>query len=640
MLAAQLVRRLPAAGDLRTDGDLLRGFLEHGAEDDFAELVRRHGPLVWGVCCRTLPDVADAEDAFQATFLVLVRRGRKLTSYPTIGPWLHKVAAWTARNVRRRNARRLARQSALPEQLPATPTDLDLPLDIDSALLSLPEKFRSPIVLCHLLGYSRADAAERLGCAEGTLSAWLARGLAKLRARFGGLDPAKPLVVALAAPVALSASVVRAAVASRVAWAASAAVSSTVSQVVEGVMRMFWIKKATALAATVFAVFAFGVGVGITGKQVEGVAEGQEKGMVPKKEDPVRRLTAMDLDKAIADTESKLAAAEERRDLLTKLAKRLEKDIESFRKDGALTKDLLDIIKASERTRKEAEIAAEQVKIIQSKFDVLKAERAGMTVDQMNRYRSRIALEAQRTAFQSELSRLREGLKSLPRQIEQSETALKQIEKELEQLGSPKPNETKKKPEKPQTDISDSRQAAIDRIQKLNEELEKVRRRMAELEKNDAQMRQDAQMLQLNPRRGHLDLIIRGSAGYYEFALRETGADGKEVGTVVVAGKANGGKMLALLLTRTKYDPMAPRELRVLASPSTALGIGSIEALKACDAAGYAKVKYTGYIVSGGFTPELKADQKGEVPGYKHYDNVERKPSELIKEIEKGRVTY
>ena len=63
----------------------------------------------------------------------------------------------------------------LPEQLPVPNRDLDLPLDIDAALLSLPEKFRSPIVLCHLLGYSRADAAARLGCAEGTLSAWLAR---------------------------------------------------------------------------------------------------------------------------------------------------------------------------------------------------------------------------------------------------------------------------------------------------------------------------------------------------------------------------------------------------------------------------------------------------------------------------------
>ena len=133
-------------------------------------------------------------------------------------------------------------------------------------------------MLCHLLGYSRADAAERLGCAEGTLSAWLSRGLARLRARFGGLDPAKPLgVAAVAVPAVLSTSVVRAAMGARLAAATTAAVSSTVSQVVEGVIRMFWIKKATAASMAACVVFALGVGVGMSGRQVEGVAEGQEK---------------------------------------------------------------------------------------------------------------------------------------------------------------------------------------------------------------------------------------------------------------------------------------------------------------------------------------------------------------------------
>ena len=109
--------------------------------------------------------------------------------------------------------------------------------------------------------------------------------------------------MALAAPAALSESVVRAAVSSRVAWAASAAVSSTVSQVVEGVMRMFWIKKATALVATVFAVFAFGIGVGITGRQVEGVAEGQEKGAgtAPKTDSRIE-----DIDEAITQVEQQI----------------------------------------------------------------------------------------------------------------------------------------------------------------------------------------------------------------------------------------------------------------------------------------------------------------------------------------------
>src|SRR5262245_47761198 len=126
-LATQLALHLTSS--VRTDGELLAGFLNAGADSDFAELVRRHGPLVWGVCRRALPDPADAEDAFQAVFLVLVRRASGLTGSPTVGPWLHRVAAWTARNVRRRNARRLAKRVPLSDQLPAATTDPDLTLD-------------------------------------------------------------------------------------------------------------------------------------------------------------------------------------------------------------------------------------------------------------------------------------------------------------------------------------------------------------------------------------------------------------------------------------------------------------------------------------------------------------------------------
>jgi len=110
---AALFRR--TAADPRADGPLLAAFADHRDEPAFAELVRRHGPLVWGACRRALPDPADAEDAFQATFLVLVRRARRLTGAATVGPWLLKVAVLTARNARRKNARRLARTGPLPD---------------------------------------------------------------------------------------------------------------------------------------------------------------------------------------------------------------------------------------------------------------------------------------------------------------------------------------------------------------------------------------------------------------------------------------------------------------------------------------------------------------------------------------------
>ena len=275
--AAALCRHLTT--DRRTDGELLAAFLAGPSEDAFAELVRRHGPLVWAACRRLLPDPTDAEDAFQATFLILVRRARGLTNAPTLGPWLHRTAALTARGLRRKNARRLAHRAALTDHVrdPARPPDTDLKADLDAALLALPAHYRDPIILCHLQGFSRREAAERLGCPEGTLSAWLSRGLEKLRHRLRGLNPTRVLTVATAgAPAALTASTARAAVASAVA---AAGVPPTVSLLVEGVIHMFWVKKATAAAFALSAVFALGVGAGLS-TRTESIGVGaQEKGV-------------------------------------------------------------------------------------------------------------------------------------------------------------------------------------------------------------------------------------------------------------------------------------------------------------------------------------------------------------------------
>ncbi len=259
-LVATLCRELNA--DRRHDGELLAAFLTGPSEEAFTELIRRHGPLVWSACRRFLPDPADAEDAFQAAFLVLVRRSRRLTGAADLGPWLYRVAVWTARNVRRKNARRLARQTDLPDAV-ADPNsrDSDLKADLDAALLGLPTRYRDSIVLCHLRGFTRREAAERLGCPEGTLSAWLSRGLEKLRHRLRGLDPAKVLgVPAVAVPAILVANTARAAVASTVA---AATVPPAVTSIVEGVLHMFWVKKATAATVAMFAVFTLGVGIGV-----------------------------------------------------------------------------------------------------------------------------------------------------------------------------------------------------------------------------------------------------------------------------------------------------------------------------------------------------------------------------------------
>src|SRR5262245_10985191 len=118
-----LLRRHHAAAD-PGDAQLLDRFARDRDETAFTELVRRHGPLVFGVCRRMLWNPADADDAFQATFLVLVRRAPHLARNDALGPWLYRVAYWTARNVRRANRRRaaiggpLARDPAAPDRPP------------------------------------------------------------------------------------------------------------------------------------------------------------------------------------------------------------------------------------------------------------------------------------------------------------------------------------------------------------------------------------------------------------------------------------------------------------------------------------------------------------------------------------------
>ncbi|WP_010039367.1 RNA polymerase sigma factor [Gemmata obscuriglobus] len=226
--------------DPRSDDALLGAFLSDHDERAFAEVVRRHGPVVWGACHRLLPDPADAEDAFQAAFLVLVRRGRQAPAL--LGPWLHRVAVLTARGVRRRNARRLARVRPLPTDLPRPPSPA--PVDLDGLLLGLPEKYRVAVVLCYLEGRTEQEAAERIGCPVGTLSARLSRALARLRARTGA-DPRVLLVAAAtgAVPAVAEAVAVRTAV-SRIAAGATGAIPNKVSSLAEGVVRMLRLKTA------------------------------------------------------------------------------------------------------------------------------------------------------------------------------------------------------------------------------------------------------------------------------------------------------------------------------------------------------------------------------------------------------------
>lgn len=154
---------LAAIGTL-PDGQLLDLFAEGHEASAFEVIVRCHGPMVWGVCRRVLGDHHNAEDAFQATFLVLARKAASVRLRDKVGPWLHGVAFQTARKARATRACRRSQEVPVPEvpesPVPAWPEhDHRLAL-LDRELRHLPEKYRVPIVLCELEGRSHKEVAE------------------------------------------------------------------------------------------------------------------------------------------------------------------------------------------------------------------------------------------------------------------------------------------------------------------------------------------------------------------------------------------------------------------------------------------------------------------------------------------------
>src|SRR5262245_33932829 len=186
---AQHLRIRLAAGqaDDAPDGQLLGLFATTRDEAAFAALLARHGPMVLATCRRILGNANDADDAFQATFLVLARRATSLGDVRTVSTFLYGVAVRTAQKARVREARRRARERgairvyALDSANEADRRDLR-PV-IDEELDKLSTRYRDPIVLCCLEGRSREEAARLLGWPEGTLSGRLARAKDLLRER-------------------------------------------------------------------------------------------------------------------------------------------------------------------------------------------------------------------------------------------------------------------------------------------------------------------------------------------------------------------------------------------------------------------------------------------------------------------------
>jgi uncharacterized protein (TIGR02246 family) len=272
-----------AAGDSSgvSDAQLLERYVSRRDDDAFESLVWRYGRTVLGVCRRLLRDEHEAEDAFQAAFLVLARRAHAIGRRDSVGAWLYRVAYRVALEVKARSAKRLAREQAILD--PAIPSagpdpraeaaSEELRRALDELVSRLPEKYRAVFVLCCLAGKSNAEAAWELGCAVGTVESRLTRARQRLRTALahrgfglaaGLLAVGLPREVAVACGLgSLVSSTVKAATWVAVGQAVKAGVvSSQVAALTEGVLRaMFWSKLKIA-AALLLAMTAIGLATG------------------------------------------------------------------------------------------------------------------------------------------------------------------------------------------------------------------------------------------------------------------------------------------------------------------------------------------------------------------------------------------
>lgn len=255
----------------RPDRVLLERFLEAPpdmAEAAFAALVERHGAMVRRVCRQITGDHHDAEDAAQATFLVLARRARSARAVDSLAGWLYGVARRVSTRANADAARRRARERKAAKPADAqtsAPEPWPWP-EIHEELARLPARYRPPIVLCYFEGLSHEQAAGRLGCPIRTLQTRLARGRARLRARLErrGLGPAAgSLAIAPRAETVSAAWAGATARASaRFAEAKTAPIAESITRLAEGALKsMSFMKMKSAVAAMVLIALAAG-GVG------------------------------------------------------------------------------------------------------------------------------------------------------------------------------------------------------------------------------------------------------------------------------------------------------------------------------------------------------------------------------------------
>jgi RNA polymerase sigma factor (sigma-70 family) len=258
----------------QTDRELLQRFAARRDEAAFAALVERHAGLVWGVCRRLLRHEQDAEDAFQAAFLVLAKKAGGIPWRDDVGNWLYAVALRVARRAQARALRRrVLEQEAAAMPAPAAPDDAgraELAAMVDEEVGRLPEKYRRPVVLCCLQGKTYGEAARLLGWPEGTVSGRLARArelLQRRLARRGLAVPVAALAPLLAAEpgsaVAPAALIQRTITASLAFAAGRGEVAGPAAALAEGVLRTMSLPRLKTGLFALLALALVGTGVGV-----------------------------------------------------------------------------------------------------------------------------------------------------------------------------------------------------------------------------------------------------------------------------------------------------------------------------------------------------------------------------------------
>jgi len=376
-----------------TDGELLDRFCGNrgeSAEFAFAAILARHGPMVLRVCRSALRDTHDAEDAFQATFLILARKAGTVRCRDAMGPYLNAVAFRVAANLRRRRARRRKHEARIAGQDRGPYTDragesFELGQILQEEIARLPQRFQSVSVLCDLEGKTYAAAADALQCPIGTVMSRLAEARRRLRLRLTrrGVAPGAALAGALfsrdvataAMPGVLRDSTIRAAIGLTGKGAlAPGVVSSSVLALGEDVLKAMLFTKFKVAAASVLIAGAVAAGASVLAMGAPGITSDD---LPPTSRQPAQKdVNPLPAAHLRNPAEPARELADELRDELDLLSVRLNKKRAELERSEAQRELALAVVATNERLihRRPGMVSAEELAKAESEVRIAAAE--------------------------------------------------------------------------------------------------------------------------------------------------------------------------------------------------------------------------------------------------------------------------